>query len=110
MNTEPVELTVFAHKPVEFRLYYDDKGNVTHYTCEKLEGNYIVIDVETYAAARPDLRVINGKISSVAANARASILKPGLSGIRCAKDDISVVVDDKYAGSTLRWKVENYEL
>jgi hypothetical protein len=28
----------------EFRLYYDDKGNVICYSCEKLEGNYIVID------------------------------------------------------------------
>jgi hypothetical protein len=26
----------------EFRLYYDDKGKVLFYSCEKPEGNYIV--------------------------------------------------------------------
>ena len=28
----------------EFRLYYDESGKVICYTCEKLPGNYIVID------------------------------------------------------------------
>ena len=28
----------------EFRLYYDDKGKVLFYSCEKPEGDYIVID------------------------------------------------------------------
>ena len=43
----------------EFRLYYDDKGYVITYTCEKLEGNYIVIDALAFAEARPDVRVVN---------------------------------------------------
>ena len=51
--------------PPEFRLYYDEKGNVVTYTCEKLDGNYIVIDALTFAQARPDVRVIDGKISTV---------------------------------------------
>ena len=30
--------------PPEFRLYYDEKGNVITYTCEKLEGNYLDVN------------------------------------------------------------------
>jgi hypothetical protein len=36
-------------EPPEFRLYYDEKGNVICYTCEKLEGNYVIIDAQTFA-------------------------------------------------------------
>jgi hypothetical protein len=49
--------------PPEFRLYYNETGKVICYTCEKLDGNYIVIDASIYAAGRPDVRVIDGKIS-----------------------------------------------
>ena len=31
--------------PPEFRLYYDDTGRVICYTCEKLPGKYIVIEI-----------------------------------------------------------------
>ena len=34
-------------EPPEFRLYYDDKGSVITYTCDKIPGNYIVIDAKT---------------------------------------------------------------
>ena len=44
---------------VEYRLYYDDMGNISHYSCEKTEGNYLVIDVQTYAEGRHDIRVDN---------------------------------------------------
>jgi hypothetical protein len=49
----------------EFRLYYDERGCVLFYTCEKPEGNYIVIDSNTYAQGRPDVRVVDGKITSM---------------------------------------------
>jgi len=47
----------------EFRLYYDEKGKVVTYTCEKLEGNYIVIDKHVFAQARPGgRRVVSREI------------------------------------------------
>ena len=49
--------------PPEFRLYYDDTGRVICYTCEKIPGKYIVIDKNTFAEARPDIRVVDGKVS-----------------------------------------------
>jgi hypothetical protein len=95
----------------EFRLYYDEAGKVVCYTCEKLEGTYIVVDAITYAQARPDVRVIDGKISTVSPNAVVSKLMPSSDeGQVCSYDDISIVVDKKYKGKTKKWKLVTYEL
>lgn len=81
---------------VEFRLYYDDNGKIICYTCEALEGNYIVIDSLTYAECRTDIRVIEGKI--VRANERAIVSRLEISdkGTYCAKNDVSIIVDESY--------------
>jgi hypothetical protein len=94
----------------EFRLYYDDKGKVLFYSCEKPEGNYIVIDATTYAIGRHDLRIIDGKISTATPSFVVSKLMPDEEGITCAEEDISIVVDKKYNGKTINWKLNTYEL
>lgn len=96
--------------PPEFRLYYDEEtGKVICYTCEKLEGKYLVIDAITYAQARPDLRVIDGKISTASNHAIVSKLMPNPSrGQLCEAEDISVVALD--GPNTIRWKLNTYEL
>lgn len=97
--------------PPEFRLYYDDAGKVICYSCEKLEGNYIVIDASTFAQGRPDARVIDGKISTVSAHAIVSKLMPSdKEGQACASEDISIVVDSQYIGDKIKWKLNTYEL
>jgi hypothetical protein len=96
--------------PTEFRLYYDDNGHVVSYSCGKHEGNYIVIDALTYAIARPDVRVIDGKISTVSESMVVSKLMPADTGIKCASEDISIVVDDSYIDETTQWKLNIYEL
>jgi hypothetical protein len=96
--------------PPVFRLYYDDTGKVICYTCEELEGNYIVIDAQTYAEARPDIRVIDGKISTVPVSMLVSKLMPGETGTKCASEDMSIVVGDDYEGTTTHWKLNIYEL
>jgi len=96
-------------QPPEFRLYYDDTGKVVCYTCEKLPGNFIVVDAQTFAQARPDVRVIDGKISTVNPNAIISKLMPNTVGQKCAKEDISIVVDDSYSGDVTHWKLQTYE-
>ena len=94
----------------EFRLYYDEKGHVVCYTCEKLEGNYIVIDATTYAEGRPDVRVIDGKLSRVSASSVVARLAHSDEGITCAFEDMSIIVDDSYKGKTQKWNLEIYEL
>jgi hypothetical protein len=99
-------------EPPEFRLYYDDNGKVLSYSGDKSgTGNYIVIDAITFAAARPDIRVIDNKISTVASNAVVYKLMPNnIEGIDCHPDDVSIVVDNTYTNRTQKWKLITYEL
>ena len=94
----------------EFRLYYDEKGKVVCYSGDKsLEGNYIVIDAMTFAEARPDVRVIDGKISRVKAEAVVHKLMPNeTEGISCGVDDISIIVEE--SEPHVKWKLKTYEL
>jgi len=97
--------------PPEFRLYYDDKGKVITYTCEKIEGNYIVIDALMFAQARPDVRVVDGKLSTVSSSMVISrLVQDTNEGVRCAKEDMSILVDDDYEGDVVNWKLKVYEL
>lgn len=90
----------------EFRLYYDEKGHVEFYTCEKLEGNYVVIDAQTFAEARPDVRVIDGRV--VRANMVSVIakLEKSTDGILCEYEDLSVIT--KANGQRWNLKVTEY--
>lgn len=90
----------------EFRLYYDDKGSVICYTCEKLEGNYVVIDSLTFAEARPDVKVVDGRLVRAGTGAVISRLYPDTEGTLCEVEDISVVTktNGRY------WKLKTYEL
>jgi hypothetical protein len=94
----------------EFRLYYDDKGNVLFYTCEKPEGNFIVIDAASFAEGRPDVRVVDGKISSAKPGSIVSKLIPDEDGTMCTEEDISIVVNKTYKGKKKKWKLTTYEL
>lgn len=96
--------------PVEFRLYYDDNGKPLFYSCEKHEGNYIVIDKQTYAEMRHDIRVINGEIRKLISGIIISKLKPNdIEGTICAIEDVSIVVNSEYSKSQ-KWKLDLYEL
>lgn len=96
--------------PPEFRLYYDEKGHVVTYTCEKPDGNYIVIDALTFAQARPDVRVVDGKLTSVADTVVVTKLEPDSNGnVRCASEDVSIIVNDDYDGATINWNLNIYE-
>lgn len=97
--------TPTIEKP-EFRLYYDDKGYVVTYTCEKLEGNYIVIDATTYAEARPDVRVVDGKLVKATLGAVISKLQVADDGVMCELEDISIITDT----DGQYWKLKTYEL
>jgi len=94
----------------EFRLYYDENGNVITYTCDKLEGNYIIIDRQTFIEARSDVRVIDGKIKRMNPSLVICKLKPDkYEGVACSEEDISIIVP--YGANNLQlWKLTTYEL
>ena len=101
--------------PPEFRLYYDDTGKVVSYVGDKSEhiegGNYIVIDAQTFAECRHDIKVIDGKISTATPDAVVYKLMPNnIEGIDCHPDDVSIVVDKTYTNRTQKWKLITYEL
>lgn len=77
----------------ELRLYYDESGKVLCYSCENFEGNYIVIDAQTYAECRHDIKVIDGKIVRDYKSSFISRLYTSDEGILCDKEDISVIVE-----------------
>ena len=97
-------------EPPEYRLYYDDKGSVICYTGDKsLTGNYIVIDAQTFAEARPDLKIIDGKISTSTPKSVVYKLMPNDNeGVDCHVEDVSIIVDSAYIGQ--KWKLNIYEL
>jgi hypothetical protein len=94
----------------EFRLYYDDLGNVICYTCEKPEGNYIVIDALAFAEGRYDVRVVDGRIIKNAPNATIIRLMPSKEGTLCATEDLSVIVSEDDDIEKQYWKLAVYEL
>ena len=99
-----------AEKP-ELRLYYDENGKVLSYCGDKsIPGdNYIVIDSQTFAEGRHDLRVIDGKISKARPNQVVYKLMPDSTlGIACHPEDISIVVNDTEEHT--KWKINVYEL
>ena len=77
----------------EFRLYYDKRGNVLFYTCEKPDGYYIVIDALTFAEARPDIRVVDGRIVRDCTNRLSSRLHLATDGTLCEAEDVSVIAE-----------------
>jgi hypothetical protein len=93
----------------EFRLYYDERGNVLFYTCEKPEGKYVVIDAITYAQSRPDIKVVDGKVAGGISFSVISKLIPDAQGTSCASEDLSIIVDSSYNNIT-KWKLKTYEL
>jgi len=93
----------------EFRLYYDEQGKVLCYTGDKsVEGNYIVIDAMTFVEARPDVRVIDGKVSRFNAEAVVHKLMPSDDGIACSIEDVSIIVEPIEPHT--KWKLKTYEL
>jgi hypothetical protein len=97
--------------PPEFRLYYDElTGKVLFYTCDKPEGSFITIDRQTFAEARQDIRIINGKISRVRPHQIIAKLMPDVEGTKCALEDISIVLSAKDKIKSQNWKLHVYEL
>lgn len=106
------KISQLKFEPPEFRLYYDDTGSVICYTGDKsITGNYIVIDAQTFAEARPDVKVIDGKISKAATKSVVCKLMPNDNdGVECHWEDVSIVVDNEYIGQKQKWKLNIYEL
>ena len=113
MNDQTEQFIIWEAPKIEkpeFRLYYDENGRVVCYCGDKsATGNYIVIDTQTFAEARNDIRIIDGKISTVTSNATVHKLMPNSTeGTACDINDISIIVDGTEEHT--KWKMNIYEL
>ena len=77
----------------EFRLYYDDTGKVLFYTCEKLDGNFIVVNSDVYFQSRFDIKIVDNKIISIYGKKIIAKLQPNTNGTGCYANDISIIYD-----------------
>ena len=96
---------------VEFRLYYDDNGDVLCYSSDGTGPNakYMIVDSHVYAEGRIDIKIINGIIMRKSSKITISKMIPDISGTRCSAQDINIIVDDSYDGETMNWKTKTYE-
>jgi hypothetical protein len=90
---------------VEFRLYHAN-GKFLYYSCENLEGEYIVIDKDTYAIGDPNVKIVDGKIEPITYEIQLYKLTKTKKGTMCPIEDIAIVVDKSYKGRTNKYSYE----
>lgn len=95
---------------IEYRLYYDDKGEIVYYLAgiysendKGPSGTFIVIDVDTYTARSPYVKVVDGKVCNKQMGVVTKLVHG--EGLKCAVEDVSIVVYDNYASTEWRLKI-----
>jgi len=91
--------------PLEFRVYYDERGDIICYSMEDLPGNYIVTDQQTFNQFRMDLKVRDGKLIRVNKNPTWKMMASEHGEYGCHPADITVIVPTGYTDKKY-WKVE----
>lgn len=110
MDEQNLTFEIPVYEKPEYRLYYDDRGDVICYTTDKLEGNYIIVETAIFAQCRHDIKIIDGKIQEKINGIVLSTLELSTQGVRTSSEDISIVVDSDYAGTVNTWELKHYEL
>lgn len=89
-------------KPVFYRLYHDEHGRPLCYSMENLPGSYVEITAEQFAQSSPHLRVVNGELVQPLRSCPPTLM-PSTTGVCCAVDDVTVVVDCEQPH--VKWKL-----
>lgn len=85
--------------PIEYRVYYEpNTGKILCYTNEKIAGEYILVDAETFSCNRFDLTVKNGKLHEP--EPVIGKLQPNTTGTATHVNNIGLVSRD---GSGTTW-------
>lgn len=90
---------------VEFRLYYDDQGNVLSYSMEDVPGQYLVVDRGVFEACRFDIKIKHGKIIKINQPASWKLVPATEGAYACHADNINIVVNSDSQNKKY-WKVE----
>jgi hypothetical protein len=100
--TAPIE-----HKPIFYRLYYQDDSRPICYSMEDFPHNYIEVTPEEYRLGSMNIRIVNEKIVHINPASYVKKLVPGLSGTACDPGDICIVVAEDR--SHIKWSIKSNE-
>jgi hypothetical protein len=90
---------------LEFRLYYNEHGEVLCYSMEDLPGNYISIDRQTFDQARVDILVKHGKIIKISNPISWKLAPANEENYACHAQDVTVIVPVEHEQRKF-WKVK----
>lgn len=92
---------------IEFRLYYDQCGYPLFYTTEKVDGNFIIVDHETYTRGDyQNIKVKNRRITQRNPLDSMKLVKDESEGTCCLSNDVSLI-DNTKKGQY--WKLKTHE-
>lgn len=86
----------------ENRIYYNDAGQVVSYSQDNLDGNYIVVDHQTFNERRPDILIVDGQIVRPNMITEYRKLVPSDDGVETVVEDVTIV------GNGQHWKTKYY--
>jgi hypothetical protein len=92
-------------RSIEFRVYYDDHGDIICYSMEDLPGQYIVTDQHTFNQVRMDFKVRDGKLIKITQAASWKMTSSDTGEYACHPLDVAVIVPADYPQQKF-WKVE----
>lgn len=87
----------------ENRLYYNDAGQVVAYSQEELDGDYIIVDQQTFNERRTDILVQNGKVVRLNFITQFRKLVPDNEGVETLAEDVTIVDKGQF------WKLKYYD-
>ena len=111
MMTEQEFLEIWSNQrtdqiEIEYRLYYDEQGWPLFYSTERVEGNYIVVDKQTYLDSPKHIRIVEGKIKRIKVLFGKKLV-PAEQGQSCDPADVCVIVADQLPSK--KWAIKHEE-
>jgi hypothetical protein len=82
---------LFVPQEIEYRVYYNERGEVITYTTEKLPGEYLVITVDEFNRCRHDALIRDGRL--IFTNGISTVMKlerGDIGTFKVHRGDISV--------------------
>lgn len=92
-------------KVVEYRLYYNkDTGEPISYSMEEIDGEFIIIDKETFVQSKMEVQVVKGKLHKKVYSVVYKLVPNKNEGTACHHTDISIVdtTSKKYWGNKVK--------
>ena len=94
-------------KPVDYRIYYNEQGELLFYSMDDVPGTYISIDADAFARSATNVVVQDGRLFEIV-NTTTVKLQPSDTGTPCDTNDVSIVVPETHKHQ--RWSKQRHGL